>query len=137
MIETKREVKIRAIDRSQQFMEITDFNSMILQNIQLCARSRRCAHRQSYLLFLPFAAFNNVFAIAIGTAVYLLNRVVKFGAFHLTDFRMLGLTTKLDSTYEQVGKNTEILNRILLELKSKVDRKDFELLKKKVASLTG
>ena len=69
-----------------------------------------------------------------------------------------GIQEKLDATYEQVGKNTEdmqlikftlkkhgetlnehsgILNRVLEELKSKVDRKDFELLEKKVASLTG
>jgi len=87
------------------------------------------------------------------------------------------IKAKLDSTYEQVGKNTEgieflrllvtkntkeirlnrdlitkntegihlikyslnkhgeLLNRILEELKSKVDRKDFELLEKKVATL--
>ena len=66
------------------------------------------------------------------------------------------IRSKLDSTYEQVGKNTEgiehlrllvtknteeikenrrLINRILEELKPKVDRKDFELLEKKVASL--
>lgn len=47
------------------------------------------------------------------------------------------IKAKLDSTYEQVGRNTELLNRVLLELKSKVARKDFELLEKKVASLAG
>jgi len=74
------------------------------------------------------------------------------------------IKAKLDSTYEQVGKNTEgiellrllvtkntkeiRLNRdlitknskgielILLELKSKVGRKDFEPLEKKAASLS-
>ena len=62
-----------------------------------------------------------------------------------------GMQNKLDSIFEQVGKNTEkieenrrlitrnedLINRVLEELKSKVDRKDFELLEKKVASLTG
>jgi len=67
------------------------------------------------------------------------------------------IKTKLDSTFEQVGKNTEgiellrllvtknteeirlnrdLINRILLELKSKVDHKDFKILEKKVASIT-
>jgi len=60
-----------------------------------------------------------------------------------------GIHEKLNSTFEQVGKNTEdihlikftlnkhseLLNRILEELKSKIDRKDFEFLEKKVASL--
>ena len=90
-----------------------------------------------------------------------------------------GIKTKLDSVFEQVGKNTEdiqlikhilsnhseeiksikgtlkehsgileehggllkehsgLLNHILEELKSKVDRKDFEILEKRVASITG
>ena len=55
-----------------------------------------------------------------------------------------GMQNKLDSIYEQVGKNTEkieenrrLIKRVLEELKSKVDRKDFELLEKKVASLAG
>jgi methyl-accepting chemotaxis protein len=75
------------------------------------------------------------------------------------------IKAKLDSTFEQVGKNTEtlsfvgmqikslqekvgentkeirlnrdLINRVLEELKSKVERKDFELLEKKVASITG
>lgn len=68
-----------------------------------------------------------------------------------------GMQEKLDSIYEQVGRNTEkielnrqlitrneglitrnegLINRILEELKMKVDRKDFEILEKKVASLT-
>jgi len=51
---------------------------------------------------------------------------------------------KLDSIFEQVGKNTEKLvvleiavKRILEELKSKLNRSDFEILEKKVASLTS
>jgi len=75
------------------------------------------------------------------------------------------IKAKLDSTFEQVGKNTEGIEllRFLVtknaeeirrirdivtktpeeielirqKLKSKVDRKDFELFEKKVASLTG
>ena len=68
-----------------------------------------------------------------------------------------GIQEKLDDTFEQVGKNTktlgtletvvrrnaekievnrQLLNRVLEELKSRVDRKDFETLEKKVASLT-
>ena len=54
-----------------------------------------------------------------------------------------GMKTKLDNIFEQVGKNTEkieqnrqLITRVLEELKSKVDRKDFEILEKKVASLT-
>ena len=53
-----------------------------------------------------------------------------------------GMQNKLDSIFEQAGKNTEkieenrrLITRVLEELKSKVDRKDFELLEKKVASL--
>jgi len=34
-------------------------------------------------------------------------------------------------------KHGELLNHILEELKSKVNRKDFELLEKRVASITG
>ena len=55
-----------------------------------------------------------------------------------------GMQNKLDSIFEQVGKNTEKLGileiavkRILEELKSKVNRSDFEILEKKVASLTN
>jgi len=61
------------------------------------------------------------------------------------------IKSKLDATFEQVGKNTEdiqlikftlkehsnLLNHILEELKSKADRRDFELLEKKVASLSS
>jgi len=68
------------------------------------------------------------------------------------------IKNKLDGIFEQVGKNTEdiqlikftlkkhgellnghseLLNRILEELKSKVSRSEFELLEKKVASLTS
>ena len=64
---------------------------------------------------------------------------------------------ELDGIFEQVGKNSEtlgtleiavrrsaekieinrqLITRVLEELKSKVDRKDFEILKKKVASVT-
>lgn len=53
-----------------------------------------------------------------------------------------GMQKKLDSIFEQVGKNTEkieanrvLITRVLEELKSKVDRRDFEILEKKVASL--
>jgi predicted nucleic acid-binding Zn-ribbon protein len=67
-----------------------------------------------------------------------------------------GIQNKLDSIFEQVGKNTEklgvletvikshtekidlnqkLIERVLEELKSKVDRKDFEILEKKVISL--
>ena len=49
---------------------------------------------------------------------------------------------KLDIIFEQVGENTEkievnrvLITRVLEELKSKVDRKDFEILEKKVTSL--
>lgn len=54
------------------------------------------------------------------------------------------MQNKLDSIFEQVGKNTDKLGileiavkRILEELKSKVNRSDFEILEKKVASLTS
>ena len=54
------------------------------------------------------------------------------------------MQNKLDSIFEQVGKNTEKLGileiavkRVLEELKSKINRNDFEILEKKVASLTG
>lgn len=54
------------------------------------------------------------------------------------------MQNKLDSIFEQVGKNTEKLGileiavkRILEELKSKVNRSDFEILEKKVTSLTS
>lgn len=54
------------------------------------------------------------------------------------------IKSKLDATFEQVGKNTEeiqinrhLINRVLAELKSKVDRKEFETLEKRVASITG
>jgi len=48
-----------------------------------------------------------------------------------------GMQKKLDSIYEQVGKNTEKIDRILEELKSKVDHKNFDVLEKKVAVLAG
>lgn len=67
------------------------------------------------------------------------------------------MQSKLDGIFEQIGKNTEqlavletvvkshtekteinrqLITRVLVELKTKVDRKDFETLEKKVASLT-
>jgi len=69
-----------------------------------------------------------------------------------------GMKEKLDSTFEQVCMNTEglavlktavknnaekieinrlLITRVLEELRSKVDRKDFDILEKKVASLTS
>ena len=50
---------------------------------------------------------------------------------------------KLAGVFEQVGRNPEkieinrlLITRVLEELKSKVDRKDFEILEKKVNALT-
>jgi len=55
-----------------------------------------------------------------------------------------GIKNKLDSVYEQVGRNTEkieenrfLINRVLEQLKTKADQKDLEALEQKVASLTS
>lgn len=46
------------------------------------------------------------------------------------------ISGEIKSIKGTLNEHTEILNRILEELKSKIDRKDFELLEKKVASLS-
>ena len=44
---------------------------------------------------------------------------------------------KIDGNAEKIEINRVLVTRVLEELKSKVDRKDFEILEKKVASLTN
>ena len=46
-------------------------------------------------------------------------------------------TKEIRLNRELISKNTGLINRVLEELKSKVDRRDFELLEKKVASISG